>query len=246
MVDQELFALAKAKAIAESIDNGGIGRLNEKLLHRTLKHYFEPDTNFHEVEYLGSIADIKNEEGITEIQTRSFGKLLPKLERFLPEQPVKILLPIIERKTICLVDIEGGEGYAPRKSPKKGKLYDALNELPRLGDFAIDENLSVLLVFIDAEETRMANQTKKVGRKRTDKIDCIPTSINYIIELKKPVDYSIFIPDDLPEEFTAKDFQNKTGLKSINVHSALMLLVRLGCLRRYKNSGRAYSYSKVK
>lgn len=245
MVDKELFAYAKAKAVAESTEYSGIGRLNEKLLHRTLKYYFEPDESFHEIEVLGSVADIRNEEGITEIQTRSFGKLLPKLEKFLPKLPVKVVFPIIERKIICPVDVESGESLPPRKSPKKGKICDSLKELCRLGNLVTNENLTVCLVLIDAEETRMLNRKKRVGRKRTDKIDCIPTSINCIIELKKPSDYAALIPKTLSESFTAKEFEKKTGLVSIDAHSSLKFLLQLGCLKREREGGRAYIYSRI-
>ena len=100
---QNLLSIACSRAKSEGAEMG-IGTYGEKLLHRTLKYYFEPNSDFHEVAFNGSVADIKNGEGIIEIQTRSFEKLVPKLERFLCCSHVTVVYPIIERKRICRMD----------------------------------------------------------------------------------------------------------------------------------------------
>ena len=225
----------------EGYEDGGIGTFNEKILHRALKFYFEPDDTKHETEYVGAVADILNHKGVIEIQTRSFNKLGPKLDRFLPVIPVTVVLPIIETKLICRVDIETGESLPTRKSAKKGKAIDALRELAAIRRYIPNDNLTIVLAFVDVIETRMLKGNIKVGRKRTQKLDCIPTSLNSTLTLKSDKDYFALLPEDLPTEFSAADFEKLTKIKGIDSHGALMLLLQLGIISR-ERTGRAYTY----
>lgn len=236
------FSDAFKAATVEEIGQGGIGTLGEKTLHRTLKYYFEPDSTKHEISYLGHVADILNDDGIIEIQTRSLGRLVPKLEDFLPSQKVTVVYPIVENKKICRIDTVSGETLSLRKSPKKGRATDALPELSLIRKFIPNDNLSVLIVFVDAIESRMNNQTKKIGRKRTQKIDLIPTGINSFLPLKNSEDYFALLPNNLPPEFTKAEFEKITGFLGIDSHGALMLMLKLGILTREKNGGRSYLY----
>ena len=236
------FSEAIARATATSVSSG-IGTLGEKTLHRTLKFYFEPDESNHEKEYLGSVVDILNKDGIIEIQTRAFNKLVPKLEAFLPKGRVTVVYPIIEGKYICRFNSETGESMPPRKSAKRGKAWDALPEIACIRRFLPNDNLTVLLVLVDAVETRLLQGKVKVGRKRTEKVDCIPTSINSIVRLDKAEDYLAILPDNLTDEFTKADYERITRQKGIDSHSSLMLLLKLGIVSRDKRDGRAYIYT---
>ena len=193
--------------------------------------------------YLGAVADIKNENGIIEIQTRAFNKLKPRLESFIEHEKVSIVFPIIENKTVCRIDVESGETVSIRKSPKRGRASDCLAELAKIRDFLLNPNLTVILVFLDATETRMSNGRIKVGRKKTDKIDCIPTAINSILTLSSSKDYYSVLPRALPDKFTSAQFEKITGFRAIDKHSSLMLLLQLGVLTREKKDGREYVYS---
>ena len=52
-----------------------IGTYMERTLHSALKNYYEPDPEKQEKRFLGYVADIVNENGITEIQTRNFNSM---------------------------------------------------------------------------------------------------------------------------------------------------------------------------
>ncbi len=243
MVDRLAFAIAINRAAIGSEQQNGIGTFSEKNVHRTLKYYFEPDESKHEINYMGSVADIRNEEGIIEIQTRSFGNLIPKLERFLDNDRVTVVYPIIENRTIFRFDPESGETKTPRKSRKKGRHSDALAEIALIRRFIPHKNLRILLVLIDATETRLLSGRMKVGRKRTEKINCIPTSLNSVVSLEKESDYYLLLPEGLPESFSSYEFERISGLKHIGSHGALMLLMQLGILSRRRGDGRSYIYS---
>ena len=242
-INADKFLIARARAGLGSDQSSGIGCLAEKLVHRTLKYYFESDESKHEVAFCGSVADVLNEEGVIEIQTRSFNKLVPKLEKFLPNSPVTIICPVVEHKRICRIDPDSGECFSSRKSSKCGKVYEVLCELYMIKDFIPNDNLRISVVMLDVEETRMQKRSIKVGRHRTSKINSIPTSLNNIIELSEMSDYAILMPPGLPKEFSATEFEKITKLKGMKSHSSLMMLLHLGLVSREKRGGRAFTYT---
>lgn len=245
-IDNEAFLTALQIAKDGVAASGGIGTLSEKLLHKTLKLYFEPDENNHEIEYLGSVADVKSPGGIIEIQTRSFDKLLPKLKKFLPELPVTVVHPIIKEKSIAWLNKETGECENPRKSTRRGLPSDALFELSKIREVLRDKNLRVLLVFINATEYRMLDGWDANKKRGATKLERIPTELVEIISLESISDYVRLIPEALKEEFYAKDFDRAARLRGRRASFSLKLLLELGLLTREKGSGRAYLYRRAK
>lgn len=238
MIDKEAFLLAKNRAMSDISEDGGIGTLGEKLVHKTLKHYFEPRTEYHEVSFLDSVADIKNGGGIIEIQTRAFERLLPKLRRFLSEQPVNLVYPIVRKRRIFRLDKTSGEISAPRKSPREGKASDALFELSKIREYLSNPRLTVTLFFLDADEYRAKGEKR---RGKSLKIDCIPTEPIDILTIRGVGALSALIPDTLGMEFTSAQFSRSARLKGRRASYSLSLLYKLGLLSR-RREGRSYLY----
>ena len=242
MLDISLFPAARDKAIATLDGQGGIGTYGERLVHKSLKYFLEPDDDNHEVAIYGSVADIRNEKGIIEIQTRSFSKLIPKLERFLAEEQVTVVCPIIENKYIIRTDTKSGESTPPRRSPKRGRPSDALAEISMIRRFIPNDNLTILVMMLDAEEIRRMKGRTRIGRKTTPIINTIPISLNTVIELKLAEDYRALIPEGLSQGFTQSEFEKLAGLQGIGAHGALMLLLQLGILTRDRQGREAFKY----
>ncbi len=126
-IDNERFEQARRKVIGEERKREGIGTLSEKTVHAVLKHYYAPDTAAQEIPVGDFVADIRTEEGIIEIQTRSFDSMRKKLAAFLPLYPVTVVYPIPHIKWLRWIDEETGEASPKRKSPKKGSPYLAFS-----------------------------------------------------------------------------------------------------------------------
>ena len=94
------FDAARALAAVHPRAESGIGSLSEGSLHHLLKFYFEPDADRHEVGVGRYFADILNEDGIIEIQTRALYRLSPKLDAFLPLYPVTVVYPVAAVKQV--------------------------------------------------------------------------------------------------------------------------------------------------
>ena len=232
-----------ARDRAKEATKNGIGTLSERILHRTLKYYIEPNDTHHETEHLGYVADILTDTHIYEIQTRSLSRLLPKLERFTADRPVSIIYPIAVERTISWVDESTGEATPKRKVSKKGRASDALLELYPLTPILTHENLTVHLFMIRSEEYKALNG-KGASRKRgATRIERIPTELLDIISLHSPSDYLRLIPDKLPDTFTAAEFYRATAMRGRRSYYALKLLCDIGVLTREKQ-GRAYLYKR--
>ncbi len=245
MLDGEVLAAARLAAMSESEDvAGGVGTLSEKMLHRILKYCFEQNPDNHEVEILGSIADIKNEEGIIEIQTRSFDRLVPKLARFLPEYPVAVVYPLLAEKSIRYVDKSDGSITEPKRSPRHIGIYDAAMELRKISRFIGDQNLTVKLLFLKVEEYRLLDGWDKTRKKGATKLERFPTEVIGEIDLKNAADYKILLPDALGEEFLAAEYTALVNRKGRAAYHPLRLLLDLGILSREK-LGRAYIYKRT-
>ena len=246
MSDEARFRLALSRVLAELQSDLGIGTLSEKVIHKTLKSYYEPDEGFHEVKLLGKVADIKNSEGITEIQTRGFARLKPKLKLFLPEYPVTVVYPLVASKYIRWLDKESGELSPRGRSTKVKKIYDAGYELCAISDLLFHENLTLKIVLLECEEYNILNGYDKTRKRGADKIECIPIGIQETLVFRKLADYKIFVPEGLSEEFRSSDYRTLIRSRSRYSYYSLKLAERLGLVEHFRNEGNAFIYKKTK
>ena len=237
------FFEAQDRVITESEHSGGIGTLSEKSLHKILKYYVEPDSAYHEIEISGSVADIKNGQGIVEIQTRALERLVPKLKKFLPEYPVTVVYPVITEKTLVWLDGESGEVSEVRKSPKHAYPTDILYELLQLTPYFGDGRLTVRLLLLSATDYKSLDGYGKDRKKHATRIDRLPTALLGELTIATRRDVAALLSDKLPTEFTAADLDRITHLRGRRAYAALKCLLSLGLAERIGNRGRAYLYS---
>ena len=240
------FFSARERVLSESYGEGGIGTLGEKLVHKVLKYCIEPVEEYHERTLFGSVADIFDGERVVEIQTRSFIKLLPKLRKFLPHYPVKVVYPLIRERKIRYFNRETGEISPPRKSPRKGRLSDALVEISAVREFVGNERFSVDIVILDAEEYRRAGGVARGRRARENKLQIIPTDIIDTVELRSREDYRCLMPEGLADTFVADELYKALGLRGRGAYFALDFLREVGFIRQIGKRGRAFLYEKVR
>ena len=103
------FEEAKNRIIGTQRERLGIGTLGEKTVHATLKHYYEPNEDYHEVPVEGYVADIYKDGNIVEIQTAQFHRMREKLKAFLPKYKVTVVYPIVGKRQLYWIDPQSGE-----------------------------------------------------------------------------------------------------------------------------------------
>ncbi len=228
--------------IHNQINRDGIGRLQEKTVHAVLKHYFEPDEEKHEVRKGRYVADIALEDGVIEVQTASFHLMRGKLERFLADGRVTIVYPIPHHKWLYWMDPETGEMSGKRKSPKTGTPYIIFKELYKISQYLDHPHLNIHIVLMDVEEYRLLNGWSKDRKKGSTRYERIPVGLVDEVVITNMDDYRQLIPESLPTHFTAKEYKQEARIGLSNAQTALLILNRLGVVKRVGKKGKAYLY----
>ena len=244
-MDTIRFEQAKEKIIGRDRQRLQIGTLSEKTVHAVVKNYYEPDEDKQEIPIEGMYADIFTGSEIIEIQTRSFDQVRKKLDRFLPEYPVTVVLPIPATKWLIWINEETGELSDPRKSPKKGNEYVAFRELYKIKQYLKKEGLTIVLLFLDMEEYRLLNGWSKDKKKGSSRYDRIPLCITKEVRFECPQDYAVLVPDTLTGEFTCAEFAKAAKINSRQANLVLNILFYLDVVARVGKKGNAFVYEKV-
>lgn len=243
MTEKEFSDARAAVLSADGLMRQGIGTLGEKTLHRILKTAVCPDPRCHEIPLSGSVADVFSSGEISEIQTRSFERLRPKLEKFLPEYPVTIYYPIAHVKYIRWIDSSTGEMSERRKSPKTGTFHDAFFELYKLRDFLSHPNLRVALLLLNVDEYRLKNGWDKTGKRGSERAERIPTLLKGSALLASAEDYKDTFLPPLSSPFTVKEYAAATRLKRRYAYCGIRILMSVGVLSCVGKRGRENLYA---
>lgn len=237
----ERFSNARDSVVLGDTLIEGIGCLSEKTTHAVLKLYLEPDTSFHEQKVVGRmVADIRNEAGIFEVQTASFGRMKKKLEAFLEIDKVTIVYPCTNVKWIVWVD-ENGECVKRNKSTKKGSVLDVFYELYQIREFLLHKSLRIMVFMLDFDEYKSL-EIKGRGRRRGHKrFDRIPLELRDIYILKEPSDYLALLPP-LEGEFTAAELARSIRMDRTRAYGIVSVLTALGVVAEVDKKGRSRIY----
>ena len=241
-MDKARFQAACEKANTAELSQGGIGTLAERTLHRTLKHYFEPDPSHHEVKIGGFVADIAGPDGIIEIQTRDLGKLRKKLDCFLAAGSVTVVYPVAAIKRLQWIDIDTGELGSARKSPKKGGLHDALPELYKIRSYLTHPNFKLCIVLLELMELRYLNGWSRDKKRGSHRSDRIPHDLLEEVYFKTPDHYRKMLPADLQAPFYAKDFMRATKMSRYQASLGIGTLKAIGAIRVTAKEKNAFLY----
>lgn len=237
--------------LAESEDGysprAAIGTYMEKQMHVALKRYATTDESRFEVKVGNYIADVCEKDRITEIQTGGFYPLREKIAYYLSETEyhVTILHPVIAKRTRVWVDPETGEVLSRYRSPRAERVQDALRELFWLTPYLTHSRLVVCLVLIEAEEVRLQDgKRSRDGRRGSHRQAMIPLSLIDEVVLDEREDYARFLPEKLPETFTAAEYGKAMGLRGKAIYAGLAVLCAVGLVEKGEKRGRAYCYHK--
>ena len=190
----------------------GIGLLNEKALHASLKQWYARPGDRLEVSVDGFVIDIVRNDLLIEIQTRNFSSIKSKLTNLVRCHRVRLVYPIVQEKWIVRSATDNGKRAIRRKSPKKGRMEDLFWELVSIPQLMLNPNFSLEVLMIRGEEVRRYNEAKRRVRKR------------WLLEGRRllevldqrsfghSADWLRFLPDGL-ELFTTSDLATRTNTR---------------------------------
>ena len=222
----------------------GIGTLGEKSVHAVLKEYFDPRPECHEVPVGPYVADVANEEGFFEIQTRDFSRLRAKAEYLLTLGPVTVVYPVNGIKWVIWMDEDGVQ--SPRKRvPRKPTAQAILPELYRLKPLLGRPGLRFCVLVLEVEEYRLRDGRGEDRKKGATKFDRLPVSLLDEVWLEGPEDFLALVPEELGETFTAREFAKAGKMSLAAAQAGLNVLHALGVLERVGKEKRAYLYRRA-
>lgn len=222
-----------------------IGTYKEKRLHRILKRFYEPNEDLHEIPIGNYIADVLRENEIVEIQTGSFYPMKDKIRYYLEETEysVTIVRPLAHIKWCVWIDPSSGEVVSKRRSPKKTLPKDVLRDWYYLSEFVENKRLKIVFLLMEMEEYRTLDGWSKNRKKGSHRCELIPINIVDEQIFCDPLDYLVFLPENLQESFTAAEYMKASGIGSYSAYSALNILCSLGFIEKsQEKKGRSKLY----
>ena len=226
-------------------DYASIGEYQEKSIHNCLKNYYEVDKNQQEVKIGNFIADICNESGIIEIQSRNFDKLRDKLAYFLDENyEVTIVYPIIVNKMIIYKQDEEGHDEI-RRSPSHKNAFSGLAELYKIKNYLKNKHLHFQFVYLDAIDFKEKLKVKKYYGSKSKSIDKIPLNLQKEEYFDSYFDFKNIL-EGIDTKFSAKELAKMTKSQLKDVRISLTLLKFLGLIQHIENKGREFVYEVIK
>lgn len=244
-MDKQAFYQACEKVIGSQRERKSIGTLGEKTLHAVLKNYYEPHSENHEIKLGRFVADIVNDSGVIEIQTRQFNKLLTKLENFLEFCDVTVVYPLPAEKYVCWLDPVTGQVGEKHRSPKKYRIYDAFPELYKIKYTLDNPRFHLCICFLKIDEIRSLNGWSDNKKRGSTRFDRIPCDIIEEVRFDRTEDYRRFIPDSLPKRFTSAHYAKACRISKPLASVGLNLLNYLGLVKRVDKVGNSYVYEIV-
>jgi hypothetical protein len=190
----------------------GIGLLNEKALHASLKQWYARPGDRLEVPVDGFVIDIVRDDLLIEIQTSNFASIKSKLTNLARSHRVRLIYPIVQEKWIVRSATPNSKGAMRRKSPKRGRMEDLFWELVSIPQLMLNPNFSLEVLMIRGEEVRRYNEAKRrvrkgwllEGRRLLDVLDHR--------SFGQSADWLRFLPDGL-ELFTTSDLASRMNTK---------------------------------
>lgn len=189
-----------------------IGTLAEKSLHAALKAHYAREGDLLETALDGYVIDIlrPHPEGepqpgeCIEIQSRSLGKMKPKLLALRDQYLMRVVYPVAQERFVVRIDADGVI-VSRRKSPKKGTVYHLFPELVSLPALVTHPNLSLEVVLIREEEWWVDDGQGSWRRKHWSIHDRRLLDVLGTVTLRRREDFAALLPPELPEVFDTGD-----------------------------------------
>lgn len=223
----------------------------ETALHRQLKMNYATSLDKTEVTVHGFRIDAIGKRGeLIEIQHASLGALRDKTRRLLSEQTkrVRIVKPIIARKTLVTLDSPGGEVLRKRLSPKRGDVLDIFLDLVYFGSIFPHPKLILEVVLIESEEIRVdrARPSRRRG-KRFRTLEQSLVGVEARFEFSKLSDLLALIPmDQLPQPFDTAELAAAIGKPRWHAQKVAYCLRQCGAAKLVGKRGNSQLYETKK
>jgi hypothetical protein len=212
----------------------------ESTLHNQLKNFYTQPEDKQEAWVDGYLVDILHGNQVIEIQTRNFYAIKPKLVRLISDHSVLLVHPIIRNKWIVR---ENGVKVTRRHSPRKGRVEDLFIELIRFPQLMDHPNLTLEVVFVQAEEIRRNDGKGSWRRQGWSIIDRRILQVDERIQFQKVDDFRTFIPAGLGKNFTVRELAEQAGISTTIGRKMAFCLRQMGIIQVIGKKGNAQIFA---
>ena len=219
----------------------GIGLLNEKPLHASLKTWYSQPGDQFEVAVDGFVIDIVRDKLLLEVQTGNFASIKTKLTTLVQTHPLRLIYPIAREKWIVKIANDGNSGASRRKSPRKGRPEYLFREMVSFPQLLSSPNFSLDVLMIKEEEVRRY-QGKRNWRRHGWTIE--ERRLLEVLERKlfaAPADWQALLPQGLTS-FTARELADAIGISRELAQKMAYCLRKVGVIHLSGRKGRAHLY----
>jgi hypothetical protein len=224
------------------VDMSGIGLLNEKPLHASLKEWYALPGDRFEVTVDGFVIDIVRDNLLLEIQTGNFASIKSKLNSLVRSQRIRLIYPIAREKWIVKLAHDNRGGDTRRKSPRRGRVEDLFRELVSIPQLLANPHFSLEVVLIQEEEVRRYEGKRNWRRKGwvTEERRLLQVVDQRLFA--EPHDWQALLPASLGESFTAQDLAEALDISRPLAQKMAYCLRKGSVIDLVGKQGRANSY----
>ena len=221
----------------------GIGLLNEKPLHASLKEWCAQPGDRFEVAVDGFVIDIVRDDQLLEIQTGNFASIKSKLTDLVRAHQIRLIYPIAQEKWIVRLAKDNGSGLARRKSPKRGREEDLFWEMVSFPQLLANPNFSLEVLMIREEEVRRYEGRRKWRRRGWVIEERRLLEVVDVRLFEEPADWRELLPEKLGELFTTRDLAEVAGIRRQLAQKMAYCLRKVRVIELVGKRGRANLYS---
>jgi hypothetical protein len=221
----------------------GIGLLNEKPLHASLKEWCARPGDQMEVAVDGFVIDIVRDDLLLEIQTSNFASIKAKLAALVRAHRIRLVYPIAQEKWIVKLAKDRSGEVTRRKSPKRGRVEDLFWEMVSFPRVLANPNFALEVLMVREEEVRRY-EGKRKWRRRGWVIE--ERRLLEVVDrqlFEEPADWRELLPDRLEERFTTRDLARVAGIRRQLAQKMAYCLRKAGVIELVGKQGRANVYS---
>ncbi len=223
----------------------------ETSLHRQLKALYAGTHAASEQEsrkFAGYRIDVVRGDELVEIQHGSLGAIRNKVAKLLEKHPVRVVKPLIARKTLIKLDGEHGGEISRRMSPKQSTVLDLFHELVYFTAVFPHPRLTLEVPLVTVEERRIPGHGKRRRWRRNDHVtydlSMVDVVSTHIFQTNN--DLLALLPNELPQTFHTGDLAAAMKIQRWVAQRIAYCLRKTGGMNLVGKQGNALTYEVVR
>jgi len=188
------------------------------------------------VELDGFVIDIRRGDLLIEIQTSAFAAMGRKLDRVLSEYQVLIVHPIAVQTYLHRPEVK------PRRSPKRGDIYDLFDELVSIPTLLDHPNLAIEVILATVDKHQRPDPTLRRRRGGWRTHDRCLREITSRHRFDTIADLETLVPAGLPTVFTTADLASAAGITRAQAQKMAFCLRELEIFTLMERTRQGFQY----